>query len=454
MEGSLAESKPLFTRDSLLRLIVPLVIEQLLQMTVGMADTVMVTTAGEAAVSGVSLVDNINLLLIQVFAALSTGGAVVVAQYLGRRDEENAKLASEQLLGVTLLVSLVLMAVGLIFQQHILSLIFGQTEPAVMESALIYFLLTASAYPFIAIYNSGAAIFRAKGNSKVSMYCTLLVNLINISVNAILIYGFQMGAAGAGIGTLVSRIAAAAVVLFLLSRAEHGLHPKDFRHFRFHRSMIKSILLIGVPNGLENGMFQVGKLLVLNLITTFGTSAVAANAIANSIAGVVNVPGSALGLGLLTVVGQCMGASEPEQASRYTKSLLGVSYLCMGTLSLIQLFFAGFFVGLFHLTPEAMAMATELLQVCAIGNIFLWPVAFVLPNALRAAGDSIFTMAVSQCAMFLCRVGLSYLLACSWGLGLGLLGVWLAMIGDWVVRAAFFIPRYLRGSWKKRRVIQ
>lgn len=450
---ALDRSNLLFSRDALIRLIVPLIIEQLLLMTVGMADTVMVTTAGEATVSGVSLVDNINTLIIQIFSALSTGGAVVVAQYLGRQETHSAKTAAKQLLYAMTGISVVLMILALIFRQHILSLIFGQVEPAVMDSALVYFLLTAAAYPFMGIYNAGAALFRAMGNSKVSMINSFIINVINILVNAILIFGFGMGAAGAGIGTLVSRIAAAVIIMVMLRHPGLTVQVDDIFHFEFNGSMIRRILFIGIPTGMENGMFQAGKLMVLNLITTFGTSAVAANAIANSISGVINVPGSAMGLAIITVIGRCIGAGDTRQAVHYTKLLVGCSYLSMLIMGSALFFSADFLATLFNLSPEAMAMASQVLKFCAIANMLFWPMAFTLPNSLRAAGDAVFTMAVSLTTMFVCRVALSYVFACSWGLGLGLLGVWLAMFCDWIVRAVCFLWRYWRGSWKKIRVI-
>ena len=455
MEELVQEKKqPLFSRNALVRLIIPLIIEQLLLMTVGMADTVMVTTAGEAAVSGVSLVDNINTLIIQIFSALSTGGAVVVSQYLGRQEVEQAKTASKQLLYTMCAVSLLLMTAALLFRQHILSLIFGRVEADVMTSALIYFLLTAAAYPFMGIYNAGAALFRAMGNSKVSMFCSLIINFINIAVNAIFIFGFHFGAAGAGIGTLVSRIAAAVIIMTLLNHPDHLVRVDGLLRFQLNGGMIKRILFIGIPNGLENGMFQAGKLLVLNLITTFGTSAVAANAIANSVAGVVNVPGMALGLAIITVVGRCMGAGATDQAVTYTKRLVGVCYLFMLVMSTGMFFLADFLVSLFNLSPEAVGMAAQVLRICAVGNVIFWPMSFSLPNSLRAAGDAVFTMMVSLCSMFACRVALSYVLACSWGLNLGLAGVWLAMVADWIVRSFLFLLRYWRGSWKKIKVIE
>ena len=455
MEELVQEKKqPLFSRNALVRLIIPLIIEQLLLMTVGMADTVMVTTAGEAAVSGVSLVDNINTLIIQIFSALSTGGAVVVSQYLGRQEVEQAKTASKQLLYTMCAVSLLLMTAALLFRQHILSLIFGRVEADVMTSALIYFLLTAAAYPFMGIYNAGAALLRTMGNIKVYMFCSRIINFINIAVNAIFIFGFHFGAAGAGIGTLVSRIAAAVIIMTLLNHPDHLVRVDGLLRFQLNGGMIKRILFIGIPNGLENGMFQAGKLMVLNLITTFGTSAVAANAIANSVAGVVNVPGMALGLAIITVVGRCMGAGATDQAVTYTKRLVGVCYLFMLVMSTGMFFLADFLVSLFNLSPEAVGMAAQVLRICAVGNVIFWPMSFTLPNSLRAAGDAVFTMMVSLCSMFACRVALSYVLACSWGFNLGLAGVWLAMVADWVVRSFLFLLRYWRGSWKKIKVIE
>lgn len=460
MEGpTLADSNPLFSRQMLTRLIVPLIIEQFLLMTVGMADTVMVTTAGEHAIAGVSLVDNINILLIQVFAALSTGGAVVVSQYLGRRELDNAKAASKQLLYAVAAVSTLLTALSLIFREHILSLVFGNIAPDVMKSALEYFIITALAYPFMAIYSAGAALFRSTGNSKVSMFNSAIVNLINIVVNAVLIYGFKMGAAGAAIGTLVSRIVAAVVILILLQQADNPLRIDGLFKPEFRGSMVKRILAIGVPTGMENGLFQAGKLIVLSLVTSLGatealrTAAVAANGIAGSVGGVINVPGQAIGLAMVTVVGQCMGARQGEQASRYAKKLLGLAYLSVGVLSAALFFTAPWVVSIFDLSPAAAEMAVEVLRWCGAFTLLFWPMSFTLPNALRAAGDSMFTMGVSLFSMFVFRVFFSYLLAAPWGMNLGLLGVWLAMFMDWIVRGAIFLTRFLRGKWKRIEVI-
>lgn len=443
------ERAPLFSSAALRKLIIPLVVEQFLAMTIGMADTIMVTSVGEHAVSGVSLVDNISTLLINVFSALATGGAVVAAQYLGSRDEENACSAAKQLFYAIGALSAATMAVCLLFREPILRLVFGHLEDNVMEAAMTYFLLTAISYPLLAIYNAGAALFRAMGNSKVSMLASFLMNIVNIGLNAILIYGADIGVAGAGFGTLFSRLAGAVLMTWLICQHGHRIHIDHLLHFEFRGQLVKKILRIGVPNGLENGMFQIGKLLVLGLVTPLGTSATAANAIANSVAGVVNVPGNAISLSLITVVGQCMGAGDSKQAVGYTKKLMAIVYLAMGTLSVLLFFFAAPVVGLFGLTAAAAAIAVEVLRWCAVFDLIFWPMSFSLPNALRASGDAKFTMIVSMCSMWVFRIGFSFLLVPQ----IGLLGVWVAMFIDWIVRAVVFLIRFLSGRWKTKKVI-
>lgn len=462
--NTLVASKPLFSRQALKRLIVPLVIEQLLLMTVGMVDIVMVTSTGEAAVSGVSLVDNINTLLIQVFAALSTGGAVVVSQYLGRGEPENARKAAKQLIYAVVIAGTLLTAFALLLREKLLYFVFGSIPDNVMKSALDYFIITAAAYPFMAVYNAGAALFRSMGNSRVSMFNSAIVNLVNFAVGAPLIYRYHMGAAGSAIGTLVSRIVAAVIILFLLQRADNPLRIEGLWKPEFDLGIVKRILSIGIPNGLENGLFQVGKLIVLSLVTTLGatevlrTAAIAANGIAGSVSGVVNVPGTAMGLAMVTVVGQCVGAKEIEQGVSYTKKLLSLSYLSVGSLSILLFFFVGPVTAIFGLESAAAAMTEQVLRIFSVFTLLFWPLSFTLPNALRAAGDVVFTMSVSLFSMFAFRLGFSYLLAPAslFGfpmLNMGLAGVWLAMCLDWIVRGIVFGVRFLRGRWKRFHVI-
>ena len=451
MVTSQLKSQPLFTSGQLKKLIFPLVIEQLLSVTVGMADTIMITTVGEAAVSGISLVDNISLLLIQLMAALCTGGAVIAAQYLGRRDEKNARHSARQLLLSVTALSLLLMGIALIFNKSLLRLIFGNIEADVMRNAEIYFMITALSYPALAIYSACAALFRSMGNSKVSMVCALVMNLINISGNAALIYGLKFGVEGAAIPTLLSRTAAAIIMLVLIRNPENPIFINRLLKIRFDWNAIKMVLKIGLPNGVENSVFQVGKLLVQSIITTFGTAAIAANAIVGSVTSLMMVPGSAIGLALITVVGQCRGAGEFDQLSYYVRKLMKLIYICVAVLSVSMFFISPHLMKLFRLSEEALAIATTLTtSYCILYPIF-WPMSFPFANVLRAAGDVKFTMIVSLVTMWCCRIALSYVFA--YALGYGVLGVWLAMYADWMARGAIFYTRYRRGRWKQKVVI-
>ena len=437
--------RPVFTGAELRRLIVPLVFEQLLAVTVGMADTMMVATVGEAAVSGISLVDQANVLLIQVFAAMATGGAVVASQYLGRRDREGARDAARQLIYVILAMSVVLAVVCVAFNRHLLRFMFGQVEPDVMAAAETYFWISALSYPFIAVYNGGAALFRSMGNSRVSLLASFIMNAINIGGNALLIYQFNMGVAGAATASLASRMTACFMVLVLLRNPHNAICLEHVLRLRFDGGKIRSILKVGVPNGIENGMFQIGKLLVAGLVASFGTSSIAANAICNNVSSIVSIPASAIGLGMVTVVGRCMGAGEKKQARTYTRNLMALAW---GTIVLMNgaiLFLAGPLVGFYAMPAATTALAMEIMREFCFWSVLSWTPSFILPNALRAAGDARFTMCVSMISMWIFRIGMSYVLG--YALNMGLKGVWLAMYIDWCVRAVLFL-------WRAKKVIE
>lgn len=443
----------MFSNRALKRLIWPLVVEQLLAVTIGMADTVMVASCGEAAVSGVSLVDSINILLINIFSALATGGAIVASQYLGREDRENANLAAKQLLLSVGFLSTLLAVLALVGNQTLLDLLFGSAEADVMQNSYTYFFWSVISYPFLGIYNGGAALFRAMGNSKVSMRTSIIMNVLNVCGNALLIYVFQLGVAGAAISTLVSRALGAVVMVWLLHSKPHQndkIHLETLNIFRPNWSMIRKILNIGIPNGLENGMFQIGKILVQGLIATFGTAAIAANAAANSVASLPQIPSIAVGLAMVTVVGQCVGAGEYEQAKKYTRRLTLLSYLCITVLSLLEMAGAHLLTGLFSLSPEATQMAVEVILWNGVFTILIWPASFTLPNGLRAAGDVRFTMGISVLSMWIFRIGFSYLLAQAFHMGL--MGVWFAMFIDWFVRAGLFIWRFASNRWRGKAI--
>lgn len=438
----------LFSKADLRRLIIPLVLEQFLAVTIGMADTVMVATAGDAAVAAISAVDTINILLINIFSALATGGAVVASQYLGMRERKKACDAAKQLLYVALLTSLFISAISLLCRRPILNFVFGHVERSVMENAQTYFFLSLLSYPFLAVYNACAALYRSMGNSRISLFTSALMNVINITGNAVTIYGFGLGVMGAGLASLLSRAVGAVVMLWLIQNHHNTIFIHRPARFTFDRHMVRSILSIGVPNGLENGMFQIGKVLVSSLIASFGTAALTANAMANTVASMQVIPGSAMGLAMITVVGQCVGAGDNEQAAHYTRLLMRVTYAAMGALSVAVMLLSPLIIRLFSLSQEASEIALFLMLLHGVCCIFIWPASFALPNALRAAGNAKFTMYVSVASMWTCRIAMSYLLGRAFGLGVK--GVWIAMILDWCVRAAFFVTRFRGGKWKRR----
>jgi putative MATE family efflux protein len=442
----------LFTKRDLGRLVWPLIGEQILSVTVGMADTVMVAYCGEAAMSGVALSDSISFLLLQVFAALCTGGAVVVSQHLGRGDGESAGRAAGQLVWLTGGVALVMGGAGLIFRVPLLHGIFGGVEQAVMDQALAYFTVISFSFPFLGVYNAGAALLRSIGATNVSLWIALLMNGINVAGNALLIYGWGMGAAGAALASLVARAVAAVAILAFLW---HRHTPFSLRRGLFcppQARTVAAILRIGVPSGIENGMFQIGKLLVQRLVASFGTVAIAANAAAGNIACIATIPGSAISLALLSVVGRCMGARNPDEAALDTKRLLKAAFLSMLALNVGVWLLLGPIVGLYNLSGPTREATVQLMHWHCVFAALLWTPSFCLPSALRGAGDVSFTMKVSIASMWAFRIGGSYVLA--QGLGLGVLGVWMAIFLDWGFRAILFFIRFKQGKWRTREVLR
>ena len=443
---------PLFTRQALVALLLPLIAEQALSVTIGLADTLMVSSVGEAAVSGVSLVDSFNTLMIQVMSALATGGAVVTSQYIGHREPKNAKAAAAQILFELASFSLVVAAVVVVGRHAILRGILGSIDADVMRYAETYFLLSALSYPFIGLYNAGAALFRAQGNSKISMLSSLVMNVINIGGNAVLIYGFGMGVLGAALASLVSRAVSCLVVLWLLQRPACPLRVDGLRALAPDGGLIRRILRVGIPAGIENGMFQIGKLSVSSLTSTLGTAAIAANAVANTASTFLNIPANAVGMAALTVVGQCLGAGEKEQAVYYSRRLLLTAYCGAWVMNLSAFLFANrFVISLFNLSPEAQTMALQVMVWFNFVSLFFWPSSFTLPNILRAAGDARFTMAVSILSMWVFRVGFCYVMVL--GFHGRLLSIWMGMFLDWVFRSLCFFVRFARGRWMEQSVI-
>ena len=437
--------KYLFDNKALVSLILPLVVEQLLAVLVGMADSIMIASVGEAAVSGVSLVDQIMVLLINIFAALATGGAVVAGQYLGHRKQEPACESANQLVWFTTLCAVVITVLVYAGKYVILHGIFGRIEDDVMHHADIYLIIVAMAIPFMAMYNAGAAIFRAMGNSKVSMNVSIIMNLINVGGNALLIYVFHMGTAGVAIPTLVSRI------IVLLCDEKQALHMKKTWRYRVDWSHVKKILSVGVPNGLENSMFQMGKILVLSLVSSFGTYAIAANAVGNAIALFQILPGMAINLAVTTVIARCVGAGDYEQVRYYNKKLIIITHVSIALTVFGVFAVLPWILKAYNLSDVTAEATRNIIYFHGISAILIWPSSFTLPSTFRASGDVKACMYISMISMWIFRVAFSFVLGKY--MGMGVFGIWAAMVIDWAFRGFCFWIRYFKGHWRRKALV-
>lgn len=441
----------LFPRRALWMLLIPLIIEQMLNSLMGMVDTLMVSRVGAEAISAVSLVDSINNLVLQVFAAMAAGAAIICSQYLGRKDEKGCNDAAKQIVLTVVVISSVIMIIGVGFRKPLLHLIFGSVEEAVMTNAQMYFLITALSYPFIALFQAGAAFYRACGNSKFTMKTALIANVANIVGNILFIFVLQMGAAGAAVSTLISRALCAFVVFYALRKPGYAIQLKNYFSIRPDLNLIVKILAIGVPSGIENGMFQFGKLAIQSTVSSLGTAAIAAQAMTIIFENVNGMAAVGIGIGLMTVVGQSIGAGRQEEAKYYIVKLAGYAEIAM-IISCILVYIAARPVTvLAGMSEESTALCMQMILAITIVKPLLWVPSFTPPNGLRAAGDVRFSMITATLTMWLCRVALSIFLMRV--VKTGPIGVWYGMFADWGVRGVIFTIRFVRGKWLRFKVI-
>ena len=441
----------LFPRRALWMLLIPLIIEQMLNSLMGMVDTLMVSRVGAEAISAVSLVDSINNLVLQVFAAMAAGAAIICSQYLGRKDEKGCNDAAKQIVLTVVVISSVIMIIGVGFRKPLLHLIFGSVEEAVMTNAQMYFLITALSYPFIALFQAGAAFYRACGNSKFTMKTALIANVANIVGNTLFIFVLQMGAAGAAVSTLISRALCAFVVFYALRKPGYAIQLKNYFSIRPDLNLIVKILAIGVPSGIENGMFQFGKLAIQSTVSSLGTAAIAAQAMTIIFENVNGMAAVGIGIGLMTVVGQSIGAGRQEEAKYYIVKLAGYAEVAM-IISCILVYIAARPVTvLAGMSEESTALCMQMILAITSVKPLLWVPSFTPPNGLRAAGDVRFSMITATLTMWLCRVALSIFLMRV--VKTGPIGVWYGMFADWGVRGVIFTIRFVRGKWLRFKVI-
>lgn len=434
-------------------LLIPVVLEQLLNSIMGTADTMMVSNVGSAAISAVSLVDSINVLVIQAFSALAAGGAIVCAQYIGQRNKEKANESARQVLFIITAISVAVSLFCLVFQKPLLRLIFGSVEEKVMRASEIYFFYTALSFPFIAAYDSAASIFRAQDNTRGPMTISMISNVMNIAGNAIMIWVFHMGVAGAALSTLISRIFCAVVVLIQLRKEREGqeIVVRDYFKIRPNWSMIKRILGIGIPSGVENSMFQLGKLAIQSTVSTLGTAAIAAQAMTNILENLNGIAAIGVGVGLMTIVGQCLGAGRKDEAVYYIKKLCVIAEIVVLTSCLIVFALTKPVTILGGMEKESADMCFHMVMWITIMKPLVWTMAFVPGYGLRAAGDVKFSMITSCCTMWACRFCLCVFLIRV--MGFGPMGVWIGMFADWTVRSIIFTWRFHSRKWLQHKVI-
>lgn len=447
----LAPERQRFSNRDLMKLVLPIVAEQFLALLVGIADTLMVSYAGESAVSGVSLVNQLNNVFILVFSALAAGGSVIASQYVGKGDKENGINAASQLLMITTLISVLLTAVTLLFGHSIFTVLFGEVEQEVYADGMTYLKISAYSFVGLAVYNACAGLYRSMGKTKELMYVSFAMNGINVAGNAIGIFVLHAGVAGVAYPSLISRIFAAVVMLILTSDKKNVLYLSMKNIFAWNSKMIFRIFHVAIPNSVENGLFQMAKVALSSIVAKFGTVQIAANGVAQSFWSMAALFCLAMGPAFITVVGQYMGANDADGAQYYMKKLLRITYLGGAVWNILFLMISPLLLMMYDLIEETVRLVLILALLHNLFNALFCPLSYSLSSGLRAAGDIKFNLYSSVFSSVICRVTLSVLFGIV--LNMGVIGITLAMICDWGIKAALVVVRYKSGKWKQFRLI-
>ena len=442
----------IFSNQTLKKMIVSLFLEQLLVMFVGIADTLVISYAGESAVSGVSLVNQFNTIFIYLFTALASGGAVVISQYIGRQEADHAGESASQLLMFSAFFSVLLGAAVLLGNEAMLRLLFGKVEQPVMQACITYLRISAYSYPALAVYNAGAAVYRSLGKTNVTMYISVASNVLNVIGNMIGVFLLRAGVAGVAWPSFIARVFSAVIITGLCFRKRNGVVYRGKWIFGRNGKLMKNILNVAVPNGIENGIFQLVKVVLSSIVALFGTYQIAANGVAQSIWSLAALAGVAMGPIFITVIGQCMGNGNTRAAEYYFRKLTKLTLLISAAWNLLIFILTPVFLHFYSLSSETKQLVIWLVLIHNVFNAAAYPFSGALSNGLRAAGDVKFTMYVSVVSTVAVRLFLSYLLGVT--LQMGVIGIALAMVCDWVVRAVFFFWRERTGRWKAFQVIK
>ena len=439
----------LYSNKNLLYLFIPLVIEQGLEYLVGFADSLMVAKVGEAAVSGVSLVDFVMALLISIFTALATGGGAITGQYLGSKKDNEANQSALQMMKVTFYLSIVITLIIFVFKNSILHLLFGSISSDVYHHAMTYLNVVVLSIPFLAIYNGGAAIFRTMNNSKLPMQIMLAMDIVNVIGNALCVFILKMGVEGIAIPTLVSRVGAALLILYFSKKTT--IHLSQLMNIKINRNMIEKILNIGIPFGIENSMFYLGRLIVLSIVSLFGTASIAANSVGGTLVMFQVLPGTAINLGLTSIISRCIGANDYDQAKYYTKKINRWMHISFIISTVIILLLMPLIMSFYNLSSRATSYVWQIIILHGIMMTLIWPYGYMLPVIFRSSGDAKFPMIVSIISMVICRILFSYILAVIFNMGM--MGTWYAMFLDWIVKAIIYTYHYIKGKWMNYQVV-
>ena len=424
-------------------------IEQGLEYLVGFADSLMVAKVGEAAVSGVSLVDFVMALLISIFTALATGGGAITGQYLGSKKDNEANQSALQMMKVTFYLSIVITLIIFVFKNSILHLLFGSISSDVYHHAMTYLNVVVLSIPFLAIYNGGAAIFRTMNNSKLPMQIMLAMNIVNVIGNALCVFILKMGVEGIAIPTLVSRVGAALLILYFSKKTT--IHLSQLMNIKINRNMIEKILNIGIPFGIENSMFYLGRLIVLSIVSLFGTASIAANSVGGTLVMFQVLPGTAINLGLTSIISRCIGANDYDQAKYYTKKINRWMHISFIISTVIILLLMPLIMSFYNLSSRATSYVWQIIILHGIMMTLIWPYGYMLPVIFRSSGDAKFPMIVSIISMVICRILFSYILAVIFNMGM--MGTWYAMFLDWIVKAIIYTYHYIKGKWMNYQVV-
>lgn len=435
-----------FSNQALWRMVLPLFAEQFLVMLVGIADTFVVSFCGEAAISGVSLVNQFNTIFIYIFTAVASGGAVIISQYIGSGEPDMANRASGQLCMFSGLLSSVTAVLILVGNTHILRLMFGRVEPEVMEACVTYLRISAYSYPALGIYNAGASLYRSMGKTAETMYISIVSNVVNVVGNCIGVFVLKAGVAGVAYPSLIARTVSAVWITLLCFSQKQPVRYRMGDIFRWDGQLLGKILGIAIPNGIDNGIFQLVKVMLSSIVALFGTYQIAANGVAQSIWSLAALSGVAMGPVFITVIGQCMGSRDTEGADYYFRKLLKITVTFSAGWNLFILAITPLFLRFFALEAQTAQLVFRLVLLHNAFNAVAFPFSGALGNGLRAAGDVKYTMYISIFTTVCVRLVLSYILGV--GLNLGVMGIGWAMCADWTARGLLFYLRMTGGKWK------